>query len=376
MLAKIISGLGLCALLLMVVSCSAPQGPASEEVVQVVVAEPAETDKPEPQQPKAEPTVDSPDQAEPQPLEVVGPQAPQETDQPPDSNAPEVVISLGDKELTMLQVEWRRPNPPDYDLVKLANSWIETELLYEEAEKRGLTDDPQVQFLAEINRKMVVGRVLRTRVQAEATVSDEDVRAYYEKNKGTNRVSQRPGSLSFTHIRTRSLEEARKVLARLKAGEDINGLAKELSIYRDAVLGGTVKDAPYKIVERGFGEDFLEDLTEAEQGQLVGPIELEKELGFEVVRKDGETKPTPMPFEDVKARLRASLEQVAGREAFMALVKSLVEQAGDRIAKSQRLLDAEKTSKERPQQQRGPRTMRRVAPSRSAPGRSRVPADQ
>jgi peptidyl-prolyl cis-trans isomerase C len=275
----------------------------------------------------------------------------------------------------MLQVEWRKPNPPDYDLVRLANSWVETELLYEEAEKRGLTDDPQVQFLAEINRKMVVGRVLRTRVQAEATVSDEDVRAYYEQNKGTNRISQQPGHLSFTHIRTRSLEEARKVLERLKAGEDINKLAKALSIYRDGVLGGTV-DAPYKIVERGFGEDFLEDLTEAEQGQFVGPIELGKDLGFEVVRKDGETKPTPMPFEDVKDRLRTSLEQVAGREAFMALVKSLVEQAGDRITKSQRLLDAEKTSKERPQQPRGPRTMRRLPPSRSAPGRIRVPPNQ
>jgi parvulin-like peptidyl-prolyl isomerase len=243
-------------------------------------------------------------------------------------------------------------------LVSLANSWIETELIYAEAQRRGVTNDPQAIFLADMHSKMAVGQVLRAQVQAEATVSDEEVRTYYEQGKDTDRRLQKPGRLSFTHIRTRTIEDAQKVLERLKAGEDIIELAKELSIHSDSSGGGTVVESQYRRVERNFGDDFFDALSGAEQGQLVGPIELEDNLGFEIGRKDGDVKPEPVPFEKVKDRLRQQLVRTKGRKAYSDLVSSLMAQAGAKIVKSQRLVDAEKAARETPQRRgpRGPRT--------------------
>jgi parvulin-like peptidyl-prolyl isomerase len=322
--------------------------------------EPSETVAVEPQPPKLTPS----QEGERKPPEVTGPELPPAPDQLPDSNTSDVVVSLGDKKLTMEQIRWKEPNPRDFQLVSLATSWLETELLYAEAERRGLTDDPKSLFLAELNRKMSIIQLLKMQVGDAVEVSDEDVRAYYEEKKGTDSSLQKPGHLSFTHIRTRSLEEAQKVLERLKAGEDMSVLAKEVSTHGDASKGGIVRKAEHRRLEMSFG-DLVEELTEAEQGQLVGPVELPSNLGFEVARKDEEVQPEPLPFKEIKDRLKPRLESSAKFKAFKALRDSILEQAADKIVKSQRLIEAERTSKERSQ----PRM-----PMRPSPGtRSRRP---
>jgi parvulin-like peptidyl-prolyl isomerase len=170
-----------------------------------------------------------------------------------------------------------------------------------------------------------------------------------------------PGKLSFSHIRTETLEEAQTVLEKLKAGENINQLAKNSSTASDAILGGAVKEQDYNQVRRLYSEEFLEKLKAAKEGEFIGPMLVPGRKGnYEVACKDGETKPTPLPFDEVKENLKSQLELTGKRDAYKSLLDSLVKEAADKTVKSPRLIEAEKAVLEQPQ-------MSTRAPFRAAP---------
>jgi hypothetical protein len=266
-----------------------------------------------------------------------------------DSNASEVVISLGDEKLTMQQVGWRVPNPQDAQIARLAKSWLETELMYAEAERRGITKEPRAAFFADIMRKTAFFQELRRQVAEAVKITDEDVAAYYEKNKQTDPILTTRGDLSFSHIATKTLEEAQTVLKKLKEGENINELAKTLSVASDAVLGGAVEKRSYGQIRQLFSEEFLGKLREAKQGEFIGPLVAGRKGHYEVARKDGETKPVPRPFEEVKEKLKSQLERTGKQEAYRSLLDSLMKEATDKIVKSPRLIQAEKAVLQQPQ---------------------------
>jgi len=277
-----------------------------------------------------------------------------------DSNASQVIISLGDQKLTAQQVAWRIPNPQDAQIARLAESWLETELMYAEAQRRGLTKEPRAAFFADLMRKTAFARELRREVTEAVKTTDQDVVTYYEKNKQTDPTLTTPGNLSFSHIATKTLEEAQAVLEKLKAGENINELAKKLSVASDAVLGGAVKQRAYSQIRQLYGDEFLEKLKAAEKGQFIGPVVAGRKNLYEVARKDGQTNPEPLPFEQVKDKLKSQLERARKQEAYQSLLDSLMKQAADKIVKSPRLIEAEKAASEQP---RG----RPMGPLRTAP---------
>jgi parvulin-like peptidyl-prolyl isomerase len=282
-----------------------------------------------------------------------------------DANASEVIIKLGDEDLTMQEVLWRVPNPDPVQIARLAKSWLETELLYAEAERRGITNLPKAKFFADIMRKNAFAQELQRQVVEAVKISDEDVQAYYENNKNIDQELTTRGALSFSHVRTKTQQEAEAVLKKLKAGDNINQLAKNLSVASDAIRGGAVNQQSYTQVRRLFSADFLDRLSAAEEGQLIGPVAVvtPRKAFYEVARKDGEVKPVPLPFDQVKDELKPRLERVAQRAAYQSLLDSLTKAAADRIVKSPTLIEAEKAAPERPQ----PRAVRPATPMRPTP---------
>lgn len=258
-----------------------------------------------------------------------------------DNDASEIIICLGDKKLTMQQVKWADPEVvPSIDrqrIADFANWWLENELLYAEAQRRGVTNEPGAKFVAEMMRKRAFAQELKSRVRDSVKISDEESLAYYEKNKETDPRLKVPGFLSFSHIRTKTLKEAEAVLERIKAGEDVNALAKELSTHVDAKTGGVVRSLVYNTVKRSFGARFFGALLAAKEGELIGPIKLQGDLGHEVARHKGKIEPGIRPFKEVKGRIVTQLLQPRRREAADELIKSLKEKAADKIVKGPRI---------------------------------------
>jgi hypothetical protein len=262
----------------------------------------------------------------------------------PNSDAFEVIISLGDNKLTMEQIKWVHPSATDYQIASFVTWWLNNELLYAEAEKRGIADEPRAKFLAELMRKNVLQKELVTNLQDAVQVTDDDVLAHYEKNKEVDPKLTRPGYLGFSHVRTTTRDEAEAALERIKAGEKIEELAKKLSIASDGRRGGTVQRITYERIKNSYSTKFFEAITAARINELIGPIELEQNRGYEVARKDSDTKPKPKPFEEVKDSIKSRLQRTEKQKVVQDLVDSLKEKAAEEIVKSPRLIEAEKAA--------------------------------
>lgn len=296
---KIAFRAGLCVALLAFVSCSAPETVTSEDTAEVGMVETAKAES----------------------KELA-------------SETSEIIISLGDKKLTMEQIKWIHPDTDNRKMAWFADWWLENELLYAEAKRRGITKEPKAKFIAELMKKKVFSQELTSRVRDAVKISDEKALTYYEENKETDLRIKQPGYLSFSHIRTKTLEEAQAVLERIKAGEDISALAKELSVHLDARRGGVARRYMYEIVEKRFGTKFFEALVAAKEGELMGPIKI-KDNAYEVARLDGKIEPKPpLLFEKVKDQIKSLLERTEKANAFKSLLDSLKKEAADKIVRS------------------------------------------
>jgi hypothetical protein len=271
----------------------------------------------------------------------------------------EVLISLGEAKLTMEHINWIKPGASNSQIAWLAERWLENELLYAEAERRGITKQRKARFLVELTMKGRFVQELRTQVREAVEISDERALAHYRKTIDTDPGLSGPGYLTFSHVRTKTLEEAQAVLRSIKAGENINDLARQRSIHSDAGRGGMVKRHMYMAVEKRFGQKFLDALKTAKKGELIGPVKVEQDDGYEVALKQDETKPIPRPFDKVKDRIKSRLEREEKDKALTSLLDSLTKAAADKVVKSPRLIEAERAGDEQ---------RRRVEPTSPRPG--------
>jgi len=319
MLCKVLFRTGLCLFLLTIASCETPEKkPSSSTTIKT------ETPKTQAEQMQTK---------EPQAKEVV-------------SNPSEVIISFGNEKLTKQQAEWMQPGADDQKLAELAGWWLDNELLYAEAQRRKMTDDPKTQFLAELMRKQVYSKEIGLQVQQAVKIDDAKLNSYYEENKTTDPMLNRPALFTFSHIRTKTVEDAQKALERIKAGEDMNSLAKELSIHPDGKTGGVVKKTGSATIQRIYSAKLNESLLAAKEGELIGPVKSDDGT-YEVARLDNKTEQQITPFEKIKDQLRAKLERTEKGNAFKSLLDSLRKDAADKVVKSPHIISAEKPPAEK-----------------------------
>jgi peptidyl-prolyl cis-trans isomerase C len=233
----------------------------------------------------------------------------------------EVMAKYGDQKFTFGQIKYFIPSPTPESAKQLAQQWLDLQMMYNAAKKQGITDDPKAKLIAELNSQQVFARELMTKIANEVNIPDANVREYYEKNKETDSQLSEPVRLSFTHIGVKTLDEANSVIKRIKAGEDIDKIAKEVSIARDAKTGGMVKKLPLAAVEMQYGKEFADALLSASEGQIMGPVKTRE--GFEIARHEGKLSAKVLPFEQVGPMIKRNLEQQAKLEATQKFTETL-----------------------------------------------------
>jgi parvulin-like peptidyl-prolyl isomerase len=148
------------------------------------------------------------------------------------------------------------------------------------------------------------------RVTAAATVPEDDIRAYYDRNRDAfrHRAARR-----VRHILVRDEASARRLAADLAAGGDWDALAEALSVDRGSrTRGGDLGD-----VHRGEFAGPLEDaIFGAEIGAVVGPIQTEH--GWHVARVDAVTDESVVPYPEARPVIEAELMSAARTRMFDA----------------------------------------------------------
>ena len=208
--------------------------------------------------------------------------------------------------------------------LKLSITNEQVDASIEEIKKQNTLNDEQLRealrgqgmtmsaYRADLKRQLLRFRVLNIAVGSRVNISDDEVRAYYERHmKDGSNVQVRASHVfvaipenADAQVVAEKQAQAQKILERAKAGEDFGKLAREAS--DDAATRADGGDLGY------FGKDMLpkpiEEIVFAMKvGEVRGPIRADR--GFHVIKLVDRKVKDPKPFDEVKDDIRMQLRQ-------------------------------------------------------------------
>lgn len=271
-----------------------------------------------------------------------------EQEKQPAPESEQFVVRLDDQMLTAQHLRWLNRRQPGTDLpdsvtATMSDNWLKLQLLYEEACRRGITNDLQAKFEAELAVKNAYVRTLVQQVREQAQPTDEQALDYYQKNKDTDPALKEQRRFSFSHIKTKTLEQAQALVQRIKQGAEINDLIQEPSTADDAKEGERVQKLMENLVGARYSQKFLDALLAASEGEIIGPVK-RKDGSYGIARHERTFPAGTKPFEQVQKIIKAKLTRDVQGKALDNLIASLKEKAQSRIVKSKQLLEAEKAA--------------------------------
>jgi len=195
---------------------------------------------------------------------------------------------------------------------------LQEEILLQGAIADGFDKEADVKArLEQARRQVLIEELIRRKVIAQARVTDEEVRAMYEKSKPLFSTE----SVTTSHIMVKTQPEADAILKELQEGKDFAELAKAKS--QDT--GSAEKGGDLGPLRRGQTvPEFEEEAFRLKEGELSAVIQTQ--YGFHVL-KGGPRVTTVQPFDEVKDRIRQTLLQEKQRETFTALMADLEKRA-------------------------------------------------
>jgi peptidyl-prolyl cis-trans isomerase C len=199
---------------------------------------------------------------------------------------------------------------------KFLDELIKRELLYKEALKKGLDKDSEYLKKVEDFRKItLVGLLLQKDIESKVKVSDQEVKDYYEKNKEKFApVTQ----IKASHILVKTEDEAKKILERLKKGEDFAQLAKKYSI--DTVSAKNGGELGY--FSRGqMVPEFEAAASRLKPGEISGPVKTK--FGYHIIKVTDKKVGQVVEFEKVKNLISQNLMGEKQKEVFDSYIEGL-----------------------------------------------------
>jgi peptidyl-prolyl cis-trans isomerase C len=202
--------------------------------------------------------------------------------------------------------------PPKMRFPFVVNYLIERHLLAQEAVKEGIADtDEYKSRLALYQAKALRDTLFFQKIRP--LVSEDEVKKAYDeeasKVQDTERVRAR-------HILVATEKEARDVLAKLKAGEKFEDLAKKVSLDGSKDFGGDLGyfTAPEMVPE------FSKAAFALKVGEVSEPVKTD--YGWHIIKVEDRKKGAAQPYEQVKSAIRNILTRKKVQEKVIELQKT------------------------------------------------------
>lgn len=212
---------------------------------------------------------------------------------------------------------------------KILESIIDQELLYQEALRQGLDQDPAVAFKSKISTRTLMATALLEK-ELESVAKEE-----YEKRKNSDFTRRDISIITFDFLnkeekknktvlteahKQNTLKRAQEVEEKLKKGEKFKDLAKQYSddkrtAKRGGKLGHVAKTD--KRLEKEGKAAILEKAFALKTDEVSAPIEIQD--GYAIIRIDSEPKVTP--FDKAKQFLTQELQNKVKDDVLAKLKK-------------------------------------------------------
>ncbi len=144
-----------------------------------------------------------------------------------------IVVKVNGSKLTSEEINLQIP--PEYrkmvtpaDIDAFLNGWVENEILYLEAKRRGVDKEDSVELYIKTWTKRILVEALKLREFNKITITEDDIRRYFDEHKNEFLYA-----LKVSQIILQSFAEAQKTLEEIKAGANFIKLARERSLGRD-----------------------------------------------------------------------------------------------------------------------------------------------
>jgi peptidyl-prolyl cis-trans isomerase C len=180
------------------------------------------------------------------------------------------------------------------------------EIFVQEAERRGMATRPDFRTQMEFARQNLLIRELFEEHRRANPVTDEAARAEYDKFK-----AQAAGlEYRARHILVEKEDEAKALIARIKAGAKFEDLARQHS--KDPGSAENGGDLDFSKPEN-YVPEFGNAMVKLAKGQMTeAPVQ--SQFGWHIIRLE-DTREAPFPpFEAVKDQLKQRLEQIKLQE--------------------------------------------------------------
>jgi parvulin-like peptidyl-prolyl isomerase len=251
----------------------------------------------------------------------------QETGSRPNAESGQVLAVVGTGTVTAEEFKARLSEQPAFVQARfgtpekkreLLDNLIQQELLVQEARRRGLDKDPEIQATLE---KLMVQKLVRTVAESSAgTVDEAELRKNYEANLDEYR---RPERVQVSHLliaadradpkREQKKAKAVQLLAELKGVQGAAGAqafeARARALSDDASsrdLGGDLGARTQEELAALMGPALAEAAFGLRTvGELSGVIETDK--GFHLLKLQARQAKSEQPFESVKSRIESRL---------------------------------------------------------------------
>lgn len=180
-------------------------------------------------------------------------------------------------------------------------------------------------------KEIVLSTYIAERFESKATVSDDEVKKFYDGNLNT--YFKKPESVKACHIligindkatpddKKKAKEKAEALLKRLQAGEDFAALAKDESTCPSASQGGDLG-------EFGRGEmvpQFEEAAFKLKPGEMSGVVETK--FGYHIIKVTEKQDATAEKLEKVKPAIVEFLKKQKAQQELSNFINELKKQA-------------------------------------------------
>ena len=173
-------------------------------------------------------------------------------------------------------------------------------------------------------RAQIVSEKIFAKVTSDAKVTDDDIAAYYAKNKA--QYSQ-PESRDVRHILVKTKKQADALYAQLQNGADFGALAKKFSEDTGSKAnGGKLTISKGQTVAPFDQTAFLLKVNDISK-----PVKTE--FGYHIIQPLSATKPAKVtPLKEVRASIKQQLQQTKKNEAMTKWVDDLKKDYKDKVA--------------------------------------------
>jgi peptidyl-prolyl cis-trans isomerase C len=213
-------------------------------------------------------------------------------------NGKPVPSSRADVMIKQLAAQGQADSPQLRAMVK--EELINREILMQEADKRGVTSSPDVKNQVEIARQSIAIRALVQDYLKKNPVSDADIKAEYDKFK------TQAGDKEYhaRHILVEKEDEAKAIIAKLKAGAKFEDLAKQSKDPGSAANGGDLDWAS----PASFVKPFSDAMVALKKGEFT-ETPVKTQYGYHVIKLDDVRAAKIPTLEEVKPQIAESLQQ-------------------------------------------------------------------